>query len=42
MKLIRRPVMPKRNPLIQLRLGQDKYSSWRAFLDHAYWSVELK
>jgi len=34
--------MPKRNPLIQLRMGQDKYASWRAFLDHAYWSVELK
>lgn len=42
MKLIRRPIMPKRNPLIQLRLGQSKYSSWKAFLDHAYWSVELK
>ncbi len=42
MKLIRKPVMPKRNPLIALRLGQDKYSSWKAFLDHAYWSVELK
>ncbi|MGQ0626599.1 MAG: HNH endonuclease [Phycisphaerales bacterium] len=42
MKLIRRPVMPKRNPLIALRLGQDKYASWKAFLDHAYWSVELK
>ncbi|MFN7439028.1 MAG: HNH endonuclease, partial [Phycisphaerales bacterium] len=42
MKLIRKPVMPKRNPLIALRLGQDKYSSWKAFLDNAYWSVELK
>jgi len=42
MKLIRRPVMPKRNPLIALRMGQDRYASWKAFLDHAYWSVELK
>lgn len=42
MKLIRKPIMPKRNPLIALRLGQDKYASWKAFLDHAYWSVELK
>lgn len=42
MKLTRRPIMPKRNPLIALRLGQDKYASWKAFLDHAYWSVELK
>ena len=42
MTLVRKPVMPKRNPLIALRLGQDKYASWKAFLDHAYWSVELK
>ena len=42
MKMVRRPVMPKRNPLVTLRLGQDKYASWKAFLDNAYWSVELK
>lgn len=42
MKLQRRPVRPRRNPLITLRLGQDKYASWKAFLDDAYWSVELK
>ncbi len=42
MKLIRKPLKPKRNPIISLRLGSDKYASWRAFLDHAYWSVELK
>jgi 5-methylcytosine-specific restriction endonuclease McrA len=42
MKLIRKPVRPQRNPLISLRLGSDKYACWQAFLDHAYWSVELK
>lgn len=42
MKLVRRPVRPKRNPLISIRLGHDKYESWKAFLDEAYWSVELK
>lgn len=42
MKLIRKPVCPRRNPLISIRLGQDKYSSWKAFLDNAYWSVELR
>jgi len=41
MKLCRKPVRPTRNPVIALRLGSDKYQSWRAFLDHAYWSVEL-
>jgi 5-methylcytosine-specific restriction endonuclease McrA len=42
MALIRKPVRPKRNPLISIRLGQDRYSSWKAFLDDAYWNVELK
>ncbi|GAB4382593.1 MAG: HNH endonuclease [Phycisphaerales bacterium] len=41
MKLVRKPVRPKRNPLISVRLGADKYQSWKAFLDEAYWSVEL-
>ena len=41
MKLVRRPVRPARNPVIALRLGSDKYRSWKAFLDNAYWSVEL-
>jgi len=42
MHLVRKPVRPKRNPVINLRLGSDKYASWRSFLDNAYWSVELK
>ncbi len=42
MHLIRPPVKPKRNPVISLRLGTDKYACWQAFLDHAYWTVELK
>jgi len=42
MRLIQSVVRPSRNPVISLRLGSNKYASWRAFLDHAYWSVELK
>jgi 5-methylcytosine-specific restriction endonuclease McrA len=42
MKIVRPPVKPKRNPLISIRLGQDRYHSWKAFLDDAYWNVELK
>lgn len=42
MTLVRKPYKPKRNPAINLRLGSDKYACWQAFLDHAYWSVELK
>lgn len=42
MALTRTPSKPKRNPLITIRLAQDRYSSWKAFLDDAYWNVELK
>ncbi|TVQ56818.1 MAG: HNH endonuclease [Phycisphaerales bacterium] len=42
MKLLRKPVRPKRNPTITLRLGNQKYQSWKAFLNDAYWTVELR
>ncbi|MBR35104.1 MAG: HNH endonuclease [Nitrospinae bacterium] len=42
MKLIRKPVQPKHCPIIQLKLGSNKYQSWRQFLDNAYWSVPLE
>ena len=41
MKLIRTPKRPRRNPAIALRLGSPRYQSWKAFLDEAYWTVEL-
>ena len=42
MKLIKLPEKPKHNPLVHVHLGHEKYKSWKQFLDHAYWSVELK
>ncbi len=42
MKLIRMPAKPRRNPSISLKLADDRYASWKAFLDNAYWSVELR
>jgi 5-methylcytosine-specific restriction endonuclease McrA len=42
LKLVRHPAQPRRNPVINIRLGMDKYACWQAFLDNAYWSVELK
>lgn len=42
MRLVRKPVQPKRNPAIAIRLGSPKYDSWRTFLDEAYWTVELQ
>ncbi len=42
LKLIQKPFKPKRNPLIHVHLAHQRYHSWKQFLDHAYWSVELK
>lgn len=39
--LIRQPTKPKRNPTVHLHLSSERYHSWKQFLDHAYWSVEL-
>ena len=40
--LIQKPIKPKRNPLVHIHLGHQRYRSWKQFLDNAYWSVELK
>lgn len=42
MKLVRPPVRPKRSPVIRLKLTSGKYRCWQAFVDNAYWSVELR
>ncbi|MEE9514703.1 MAG: HNH endonuclease [Candidatus Brocadiales bacterium] len=42
LNLIRRPFVPKHSPVITLKLNSGKYSSWKQFIDHAYWSVPLK
>ncbi|MGI9015432.1 MAG: HNH endonuclease [Phycisphaerales bacterium] len=42
MKLVRSPLRPRRNPTITIRMGEQKYHSWKAFLDDAYWHVELR
>jgi 5-methylcytosine-specific restriction endonuclease McrA len=41
MHLIREPVQPRTSPALSLKLSHRKYESWKTFLDHAYWSVEL-
>lgn len=40
--LIRKPVRPKRNPLLTVKLGNPKYASWKSFVESAYWTVDLK
>ncbi len=42
MHLIRPPAKPRRNPVLTVKLSDGRYASWKAFLDNAYWSVELK
>jgi 5-methylcytosine-specific restriction endonuclease McrA len=42
MTLIQKPAKPKHNPVVHIHLGNQRYSSWKQFLDNAYWSVELK
>jgi 5-methylcytosine-specific restriction endonuclease McrA len=42
MHLIREPQEPRTSPVLGLKLSHRKYKSWKAFLDNAYWSVELK
>lgn len=42
MTLVSKPTRPRRHPLITQRLSQQKYASWKAFLNDAYWSVELR
>jgi 5-methylcytosine-specific restriction endonuclease McrA len=42
MHLITKPAKPKRSPVITIRLADERYWSWKQFLDNAYWTVELK
>ena len=42
MHLITKPVEPQRSPVINVRLTDERYWSWKQFLDNAYWTVELK
>ena len=42
MSLRSEPAKPKRCPTLSIRLGDGRYQSWKQFLDHAYWSVQLK
>ena len=41
-RLIRKPVRPRRPPLLDLRSRDRRYECWQAFIDEAYWSVELE
>jgi len=42
LKLLSKPVKPKRSPVINVRLSDRRYASWKQFLDEAYWTVELR
>jgi hypothetical protein len=42
MHLITKPVKPKRSPVINIRLADERYRAGSSFSDTAYWTVELK
>ncbi len=42
MRLIRPPIKPKHSPAVSIKLSDRKYSSWKQFVDTAYWDVELR
>jgi 5-methylcytosine-specific restriction endonuclease McrA len=42
MTLVRQPAKPRRSPSITIKLSEDRYASWKQFLDAAYWNVELR
>ena len=42
MILVHDPVQPRFSPVITLHAGNEKYRSWKQFLDSAYWHVELR
>jgi 5-methylcytosine-specific restriction endonuclease McrA len=42
MRLFKRPVKPKRSPILCQQLTHVKYQSWKTFLDESYWTVELQ
>jgi len=40
LRLIRPPHKPARNPTVAFKFANDKYASWRHFLDAANWNVD--
>lgn len=40
--LITKPCKPRRSPVLNVQLSTTRYRSWKQFLDHAYWHVELR
>ena len=40
LRLIRPPAKPRRNPVVFVKLADQRYASWRHFLDGAHWDVE--
>jgi len=42
MKLITKPAKPRFSPVVNIKLSDRRYRSWKQFLNHAYWNVELK
>jgi 5-methylcytosine-specific restriction endonuclease McrA len=42
MRLLGEPTRPRVSPALSLKLGHRKYTSWRAFLEHTSWAVDVR
>lgn len=42
MRVLTPPRRPRRSPMLTIKLSDERYASWKQFLDYAYWNVELK
>lgn len=40
-RLIRHPLKPRRNPAVAVKLSNDRYESWKHFLDAANWDIDF-
>ena len=42
MRLVSRPIKPKRNPMLLLKLSSPKYESWKVWLDGVQWDLGIR
>ncbi|MFM1802207.1 MAG: hypothetical protein RJA81_1559 [Planctomycetota bacterium] len=41
MPLVRKPERPKTSPLLNVKLSNRKYASWKIFLENSSWSIDI-
>lgn len=41
MPLVKKPERPRTSPLLNVKLSNQKYASWRIFLENSSWSIDI-